>query len=139
MSTQRETNDFWWWMKDKNRRNEFFQRKIWGKPYFWEDSVWKYLNRYLFCRIKHRRVEIQKDTDGSYSKFCFNCYREIPFTSGEEIRLLRDENKLLKNSLNKLLTIEEKLMDKGISIPKTGRNQTSALSGLNRSNLTKKE
>jgi len=83
MGAAREGASIWFYLFGKSKYckpRDFFNRKLYKSPYFWQDSFWTPLNRLIGCRVLgHRNVIRILDDDNDYKPvdFCFNCYRKV--------------------------------------------------------------
>ena len=88
MGAGREGKNIWWWLftrwgnyagRGKRwRGRDVFRRKWWRSPYIWHDSVGKFWNRWIGCKVLgHRKVSNVSDDD-RIELHCFNCDRRVP-------------------------------------------------------------
>ena len=77
----RETVNIWWWFFVHKQPRRFIKRKMWRKEYFWQDSLFKHVNRIAGCRILgHRHVKEIGHEYGEPHMHCFNCGRRLEDT-----------------------------------------------------------
>lgn len=81
MGASRETANLWYWLFQEGKDYPQYKRsfnQLFKNPYFWNDSFWIYINRYLICKIKYHRTAQWIDDDNNQQKYhCFSCGQDI--------------------------------------------------------------